>query len=104
MWKYVFFHDFKKSRAKHGTIPACIILLLICIWRGIAAVIKNESFWSGFLYPFEIFILSLIIILPLFLLGKKAPRIAAIIATVLMVLSILFLGSIFLLILYGIFQ
>ena len=30
MWKYVFFHDFKKSRAKHGTIVACIILLLIC--------------------------------------------------------------------------
>lgn len=102
MWKYVFFHDFKKSRAKHGTIPACIILLLICIWRGIAAVIKNESFWSGFLYPFEIFILSLIVILPLFLLSKKAPRIAAIVATVLIVLIILFFGSIFLLILYGI--
>ncbi len=102
MWKYVFFHDFKKSRAKYGTIPACLILLLICIWRGIVAVIRNESFWSAFLYPFEIFILSLIIILPLFLLKKKAPKIATIVSTVLMMLIVLFLGSVFLLLLCGI--
>ena len=31
MWKYVFFHDFKKSRAKHGTIIACIILIIVLI-------------------------------------------------------------------------
>ena len=29
MWKYVFFHDFKKLRLKHGTAVACIILFLI---------------------------------------------------------------------------
>lgn len=102
MWKYVFFHDFKKSRAKYGVIPACIILLLICILRGIGTVIRGESFWSGFLYPFEIFILSLVIILPLFLLGKKAPKIATIVSTVLMVLIVLFLGGVILLILGGI--
>ena len=67
MWKYIFFHDFKKSREKHGTIVACIILLLICVLRGIGkALIWKESFWSGFLYPFVIALAASIIILPLF--------------------------------------
>ena len=103
MWKYVFFHDFKKSRAKHGTIVACIILLLICVLRGIGKVlIWKESFWSGFLYPFAIALAASIIILPLFLLSKKFPNVTSIIATVLLVLIILFFVGIFLLILYGI--
>lgn len=103
MWKYVFFHDFKKSRAKHGTIAACIILLLICVLRGIGKVlIWKESFWSGFLYPFAIALAASIVILPLFLLSKKFPKVASIIATVLLVLIILFFVGIFLLILYGI--
>lgn len=103
MWKYVFFHDFKKSRAKHGAIIACGILLLLCILRGIGKVlIWKESFWSGFLYPFVISLAASIIILPLFLLSKKFPKVASIIATVLLVLIILFFVGIFFLILYGI--
>ena len=103
MWKYVFFHNFKKSRAKHGTIIACGILLLLCVLRGIGKVlIWKESFWSGFLYPFAIALAASIIILPLFLLSKKFPKVASIIATVLLVLIILFFVGIFLLILYGI--
>ncbi len=103
MWKYVFFHDFKKSRAKHGTIVACIILLLLCVLRGISRVlIWKESFWSGFLYPFELALTASMIILPLFLLSKKFPKVASIISTVLFVLIILFFIGIFLLILYGI--
>ena len=103
MWKYVFFHNFKKSRAKHGTVKACGILLLLCILRGIGKVlIWKESFWSGFLYPFAISLAASIIILLLFLLSKKFPKVASIIATVLLVLIILFFVGIFLLILYGI--
>lgn len=103
MWKYVFFHDFKKSRAKHGTVIACGILLLLCVLRGIGKVfIWKESFWSGFLYPFVIALAASIIILPLFLLSKKFPKVASNIATVLLVLIILFFVGIFLLILYGI--
>ncbi len=103
MWKFVFFHDFKKSRAKHGTINACVILLLICILRGIGKVlIWKESFWSGFLYPFVIALAASIIILPLFLLSKKFPKAAPVIATILSILIILFFVGIILLILYGI--
>lgn len=103
MWKYAFFHDFKKSRAKHGTANACGILLLLCILRGIGSVlIWKESFWSGFLYPFAVALCGTIITLPLFLLSKKFPKVASIIATVFLVLIILFFVGIFLLILYGI--
>lgn len=105
MWKYVFFHDFKKSRAKHGTIIACIILFLLCVLRGVGKVlIWKESFWSGFLYPFIIAIAASIIILPLFLLSKKFPKVASIIATILLGLIILFFVGLFLLILYGIIK
>ena len=103
MWKYVFFHDFKKSRAKHGAVIACGILLLLCILRGIGKVlIWKESFWSGFLYPFAVALGGTIIILPLFLLNKKFPKVASVIATVLLGLIILLFVGIFLLIFYGI--
>lgn len=105
MWKYVFFHDFKESRAKHGTLIACGILLLLCILRGISKVIIwKESFWSGFLYPFAVAFVGTIIILPLFLLNKKIPKIASVIATILLGLIFLLFAGIFLLIIYGIIK
>lgn len=101
MWKYVFFHDFKKSRAKHGTVIACGILLLLCALRGIGKVlIWKESFWSGFLYPFVIALAASIIILPLFLLSKKFPKVASVIATILLGLIVLFFAGIIILIIY----
>ncbi len=103
MWKYVFFHDFKKSRAKHGTVIACGILLLLCVLRGIGKVlIWKESFWSGFLYPFVIALAASIIILPLFLLSKKFPKVASVIATILLGLIVLFFTGIIILIIYSI--
>ena len=103
MWKYVFFHDFKKSRAKHGAVIACGILLLLCVLRGIGKVlIWKESFWSGFLYPFVIALAASIIILPLFLLSKKFPKVASVIATILLGLIVLFFAGIIILIIYSI--
>lgn len=103
MWKYVFFHDFKKTRAKHGTVIACGILLLLCILRGISKVlIWKESFWSGFLYPFAVALAASIIILPLFLLSKKFPKVASVVATILLGLIVLFFAGIIILIIYSI--
>ena len=101
MMKYVFFHDFKKSRAKHGTVIACGILLLLCVLRGIGKVLFwKESFWSGFLYPFVIALAASIIILPLFLLSKKFPKVASVIATILLGLIVLFFAGIIILTIY----
>lgn len=103
MWKYVFFYDFKKSRKKFGALKASGILLLICIARGLSrAIFWRESFWDGFLYPAFIFLIASLILVPLFILCKKRPKTASVIATVLMVLGVLFLAFIVFLIIYGI--
>lgn len=103
MWKNVFFHDFKKSRKKYGVPIACGILLLSCVVRGISkVVIWHESFWEGFLYPITIFAIGSIIILPIYILSKKAPRVAYVVSTILLILGISFLVLCVLLILYGI--
>ena len=102
-WMSVFFEDFKESRAKYGTIKICCILLLLCILRGIGKVlIWKESFWSGFLYPFQVTLLISITILLMFLLYKKIPKVASVVTTIILVLSILILAGIFLLLFYGI--
>ncbi|MGN0569682.1 MAG: MerR family transcriptional regulator [Candidatus Fimenecus sp.] len=103
VWKYVFFHDFKKSRNRHGTLIALGILLFICIVRGIArVVIWHESFWEGFLYPIILFTIASITFLPIYMLGKKAPRVAYVVNTILLTVAIIFLSLCVLLILYGI--
>lgn len=105
MWRYVFFHDFKESRKKHGIPIACGIVLLICVVRGISrAVIWHESFWDGFLYPIILFAVGSIILLPIFILRKKAPTIASAVCTVLLTLLILFLAFCVLVALYGIIK
>lgn len=103
MWKFAFFHDFKKSRAKHGVLKACVILLGVCLLRGIGNVlIWKESFLEGSLYPFAVALLGTVITLPLFLLNKKFPKIAGVIATIILCIIILFFTLIILLILYAI--
>lgn len=102
MWKFVFFHDFKKSRKRYGVPIACGILLLICIIRGISkVVIWQESFWEGFLYPIILFACGSIILLPIYILSKKVPKIASIIGTVFMVAGSAFLVLCVLVILVG---
>lgn len=105
MWKYVFFHNFKKSRKRYGVLISCGILLLICVIRGASKLfIWHESFWSGFLYPIEIFAVGTIIILPIYILSKKAPRPASIICNILLILGIGILVLCILIILYGVIR
>lgn len=102
MWKRVFFHNFKKSRNKYGLPIACGIILIICLIRGISNVVLwQESFWNGFLYPFFLFLAGSLIMLPIYILSKKAPKVASIICTILLLLGIAFLALCVLFILYG---
>lgn len=103
MWKYAFFHDFKKSRKTHGIVKAFITLLLLCLLRGIGRIlIWNDSFGSGFLYPWIVALIGSVMVLPLFILSKKMPKIASIVSTVLLILIILLFAGIFLLVIYRI--
>lgn len=103
MWKYVFFHNFKASRKKYGILFASCILLILCIFRGVSRMlIWQESFWNGFLYPIVLFIICTVIMLPLYILAKKAPKIAGIVNMLLLILIVLFFVLLACLILYGI--
>lgn len=103
MWENVFLHNFKKSRKKYGIAVALGILLLICIIRGVSKVlIWHESFWSGFLYPFILFAVCSVILLPIYILNKKAPKVASVISTVLSILAVVFVSGVILYLLFGI--
>lgn len=102
MWKYVFFHDFKKSRKNHGVLAASLILLLICVIRGFSrAMIWHESFLQGFLYPFVIFTIGSLILLPIYILSKKAPKAAAVISWFFLTAAVIFIAALIALIIYG---
>ena len=99
MWKWIFFHDFKESRKKHGVIGAICILFLLCVIRGLSKkFIWQGSFWEGFLYPFVLFFAIFIISTILYVLMKKAPKAGSFVSGVLLILSIVFLAGIVLLI------
>lgn len=89
MWKRVFGINFKVIRAKNTFPAACLILLLICVIRGLSRwLLWKESFWEGFFYPFVIFAIGSAILLPVYILRKKAPKTAKVVSTVLSVLGI----------------
>ena len=99
MWKWIFFHDFKESRKKHGVIGAICILFLLCVIRGLSKkFIWQGSFWEGFLYPFVLFFAIFIISTILYVLMKKAPKAGFFVSGILLILSIVFLAGIVLLI------
>lgn len=89
---YIFFHDFKDSRKKRGVLKACLILLAVCILRGIGrVVIWKESFWVGFLYPWQLALSVTIIGFPLYVLSRKVPKVAELIIIAFSCLIIAFL-------------
>lgn len=105
IWRHIFFHDFKGSRKRYGVPAACGILLLLCVVRGVARVLWwHESFWSGFLYPFAIFLAASAILLPVYLLGKKAPKAASAVSTGLLILGGAVIAAALLFIVYGVIR
>lgn len=90
--KYYFLVDFKKFRKKHGILKASGALLLASLIIGaIRALIWHEPLWGGFLYPTEIFLAVMLLTFPIYVLGKKAPKAASVIVTILLMLMISFL-------------
>ena len=68
-----FLYHFEDSRGKYGFKIAFVILLLVCIIRGLCMQFlwKTGSFLHGFLYPFEIFVIISVISFPIYFLKKK---------------------------------
>lgn len=83
-----------------------LIALIICIHRGLLHqfVWKTGSFFEGFIYPFEIFLIVSIIITPIYYLAHKKPEIAVILINIIMIIGILFLVGIALLFIIAFFN
>ena len=104
MWQNVFLFPFKKVRERHGVCIACCILLLLCVLRGLAAVFRHQSFWSAFVYPFALALIGSVIVLPLYILSKKSPRVAAAVSSVLLTWIVLFLVILTLIMIFAIIK
>lgn len=106
MWRNVFFINFSDIEKKHGFIKACIIILIICVIRGLMCqfVWHSKSFFEAFIYPFALFAGVTIVILPIYLFSKKHEKAAGVIATIIYVVCILFLLAVFGLLLFAIIK
>ncbi len=73
IWSSVFFYDLDQSVKKRGWAIALIIILGICIIRGLAYqfIWKWGDFWYGFSYPFGLFLFYTIVTLPIYILNRK---------------------------------
>jgi len=99
MWKWTFHHDFKQSRKKYGLPIAAAILLLICVARGLVMkFIWQGTFWEGFLHPFALSLLVFVVTTIFYILAKKAPKVGAVVAEILLWGCMLFFAGIVLLI------
>lgn len=96
MWKYNFFIDLKPVKSRWGWWGVAGAVLVICIIRGLAKQFlwKSGSFTEGFLYPFLIFLIASAVITPLYFLGRKHPKLAGVIASILQYVCIAFLALI----------
>lgn len=93
MWKYVFFADLKPTQARYGRIGVAVAVLILCILRGLAKqFLWGGNFFEGFFYPFILFFGVSAITAPLYVLYKKSPKIAGVIALVLYILCIAFIA------------
>ena len=90
--------EFKRDKEKLGLKKAFIIVFIIAVIRGLSRhFIWKGSFWDGFLYPFTLFIMASVILLPLYFLNKINPKLASFICKILFILSSIFIGAIIIL-------
>lgn len=73
MWGSVFWYDAKGVVKKHGWKLSLLLMLIICVARGILHrfLWQSGSFWEGFFYPFALFFILSAITFPLFAIGRK---------------------------------
>ena len=105
MLQYVFGHNFRKSRKKHGIPIALGIVLIILLIRGISCVvIWNQPFIESFTYPLIIFAVASAVMLPLYILNKFSAKAANITAKIITVVGLIFLSACILILIYGIIK
>lgn len=106
MWKNVFFIDFADIEKKHGFINASVIILIICVVRGLMCqfVWHSKTFFEAFIYPFSLFVGASIIVLPIYFLSKKHQKAASVLSTIIFIACILLLLAVFGLLFFAIIK
>ncbi len=95
LWKSVFMRNHEKNPQltfKQATLTTLGISLGTAIIR---KLIFQGSFWEGFFYPMMLFLVASAILLPIHLLSKKKPKMAGVLAGILLMICLLFLALIF---------
>lgn len=99
------FFNFKGLRKEYGVLGACgFILAVFLVGVLVRVVILKEPFgevFGDFVTQMIVLAVAMVLVFFLFLLGKKAPKAASVIAAVLLILCFSFLSLIVLLLLYG---
>lgn len=95
LWKSVFMRHHEENT--HLTFKqATLTTLGISLGTGIIRkFIFQGSFWEGFFYPMMLFLVASAILLPLHMLSKKTPKVAGVLAEILIVVCLVFLVLIF---------
>jgi len=99
------FFNFKGLRKEYGVLGACgFILAVFLVGVLVRVVIQKEPLgevFGNYAMRMIVFAVALVLVFFLFLLEKKAPKAASVIAAVLLILCFAFLARIVLLLLYG---
>lgn len=84
------FTGMKAIDKKFGTVGVLIGVIAICTVCGFAAhfIFSSTTFWNGFFYPLHLFLRASIVATPIYIISKKNPKAARIIANVLAVVII----------------
>ncbi len=105
IFKQIFGVNPVEEKKKRGLASVIFTILAICLWSGIVLNDDRDmNFWQSFFYPFFLFVLASIIILPLYHLSRYKPKIAKILIDIIFILGILFVAVLILLCAIGLFN
>lgn len=93
--------NFREIRTEFGIAKTVILLLVLSLGSGVSRILFHTgTFWQGVLYPWIITLTGGLILFPLYLLSRKAPKIGQIVATVILILCCTFIVALILLIVF----
>ena len=105
VFKEVFGSNPVEEKKESGIKGVLLSILIACLISGVFFCGDNGmTFWQGCLYPFFMFLLASIVLLPLYYLARHKPKLANIVSTTILVLGGLFVGSLVLLCIIGLFN
>ncbi|MBQ4562307.1 MAG: MerR family transcriptional regulator [Clostridia bacterium] len=81
--KFITRWNFKKVRKETGVITAVILLIILLFVRAVVGMhVWGDGFWDILASPFVVFLLVSAIIIPIYLISRKSPKLAKLLCKV----------------------